>query len=95
MKWLLLAMLSTQASDAITTCKALRSGRFVEANPLMPGATCGRVVALKAATVGPLAIVLPRLKSKRWAFAIAVVPTGTAGVAMIVNASKTRKEKGS
>jgi hypothetical protein len=87
MKALLIAMLATAAADAASTCHALRSGQFVEANPLMPGASCGRVVMLKAATVAPLAIVLPRLAKTRprLARALAIVPTSTAGVAVVLN----------
>jgi len=83
----LLALVLTQAGDAATTCAALRAG-FVEANPLIgAGASCGRVVALKALTVAPLVLVAPKLARRhpRFARALLIVPTATAGVAIVLN----------
>lgn len=87
MKWALLSLVLSQGADAATTCHALRSGRFVESNPLMPGASCGRVIALKAATVAPLVIALPKLyrTHPRVAVALTLAPTGAASVAVTIN----------
>jgi hypothetical protein len=85
MKLLLLSLILSQSADAATTCSALRSGRFAEGNPLMPGATCGRVVALKAATVLPLAFVIPHVRNKKLAITLSLIPTGAAGAAVTIN----------
>jgi hypothetical protein len=88
----ILALVLTQAGDAATTCAALRAG-FVEANPLIgSSASCGRVIALKLATVAPLVLVAPKLAKRhpRLARAVLIVPTATAGVAVVLNLKTLR-----
>lgn len=87
MSALLLSLILTQAADAATTCHALHRG-LVESNPVLgSGASCGRVIAFKALTVAPLIVVAPRLAKThpKWAGALVIVPTSSAGVAVMLN----------
>lgn len=46
MKWLMVAAIAAQAADIGTTCTALRTGHYAEANPLLPQ-TCGKIAVVK------------------------------------------------
>jgi hypothetical protein len=83
MKTALLAafLVAGQATDITTTCVALRSGRFTEANPILPR-SCGRITAIKSAiTALNLGTALAmRHRHPKWALAMFIIP-GTAGFA--------------
>lgn len=94
MRALVMALVLVQAADAASSCAAFRAG-LVERNPVLgAGASCGRVVALKVATVAPLALLAPRLAKRhpRLARVLVLAPTAAGGVAVVVNLRALRKD---
>jgi hypothetical protein len=61
--WAIVGLAAGQTADAVTTAKALKRGGTVEVNPLYgKHPSTARVVATKAAIIGPVAFCL------HWAF---------------------------
>lgn len=92
-KALIVSMVVLHGADAASTCVALDRG-FVEANPLFGGhATCGRVVATKAAVIGPAAVLAWKLRASHPKVAALITSVGltSGGVAVTLNLAALRR----
>ena len=83
MKSLLLWLWLAQAGDAMSTCQALRSGRFTEGNPLLPS-SCTSIVIGKSIVTTALTVLgqtRPHHRAVKWGVAI-VATAGPIGAAI-------------
>lgn len=92
MKWLLVgSMIVGQGADIATTCRALSTGRFVEANPLLPQSCLGIASVKAASTSGGIALALAlRKHHPKWARVVAVSWAAAGATGAVINARRMR-----
>lgn len=77
MKTLLLytILVAGQGADITSTCAGIRSGRYAEANPVLPH-SCAGIAAVKSSLVITAGSLYPFLRKRhpKWAVGVMVVP---------------------